>query len=219
MRVVREELRLYATVRLALEAANKPDSTASEARLSDDARLLELRDEVAVAKPEDLPALFEQMHTVGAIRAQRGKSVAGFIDRMSPYFGHLRLEEDGKRRDILVGARSYVDGRSGIRIVDWRHAPVSRIFYRYQEGEDYDEELGGRIVEGKVLARRSVTISKGELVRVAAQEGVFSRGPDGASWRRVDARDVRLQTPRKSGEGGAPIEARRLGVGADGELL
>lgn len=217
-RVVREELRLYSTVRLALEAANKPDTTASEARLSDDARLLELRDEVAVAKPEDLPALFEQMHTVGAIRAQRGKSVAGFIDRMSPYFGHLRLEEAGKRRDILVGPRSYVDGRSGIRIVDWRHAPVSRIFYRYQEGEDYDEELGGRIVEGKVLARRSVTITKGELVRVAAQEGVFSRGADGSSWRRLDARDARLQTPRKSGAGGAPIEARRLGVGADGEL-
>jgi DNA helicase-2/ATP-dependent DNA helicase PcrA len=217
-RVVREELKLYATVQHALEAANKPDTSASEARLTDDARLLELRDEVAVAKPEDLPALFEQMHTVGAIRAQRGKSVAGFIDRHSPYFGHLRLEEGGKRRDILVGARSYVDGRSGIRIVDWRQAPVSRIFYRYQEGEEYDEELGGRVVEGKVLARRSVTITKGQLVRVAAQEGVFSRAADGSSWRRVDARDVRLQTPRKSGEGGAPIEARRLGVGADGEL-
>ena len=107
-RVVREELRLFSTVKHALEAANKPDTSASQARLSDDARLLELRDEVAVAKPEDLPALFEQMHTVGAIRAQRGKSVAGFIDRTSPYFGHLRLEEGGKRRDILVGARSYV---------------------------------------------------------------------------------------------------------------
>ena len=69
-----------------------------------------------------------------------------------------------------------------------------------------------------MLARRSVTITKGELVRVAAQQGVFSRMADGARWRRVDARDVRLQTPRKSGEGGAPIEARRLGVGADGEL-
>jgi DNA helicase-2/ATP-dependent DNA helicase PcrA len=217
-RVVREELRLFGTVMHALEAANKPDSSAAQARLSDDARLLELRDEVAVAKPEDLPALFEQMHTVGAIRAQRGKSVAGFLDRRSPYFGHLRLEEGGKRRDILVGARSYVDSSSGIRIVDWRQAPVSRIFYRYQEGEDYDEELGGRIVEGKVLARRSVTITNGELVRVAAHEGVFSRQADRVSWKRVDARNVRLQTPRKSGEGGAPIEARRLGVGADGEL-
>jgi DNA helicase-2/ATP-dependent DNA helicase PcrA len=217
-RVVREELRLFSTVQSALESANKPDDSVNAARLSDDARLLELRDEVAVAKPEDLPSLFQQMHTVGAIRAQRGKSVVGFIDRQSPYFGHLRLQEDGKRRDILVGPRSYVDSGSGIRIVDWRQAPVSRIFYRYQEGEDYDEELGGRVVEGKVLARRSVTIAKGELVRVGCQDGVFVRQADKVSWRRIETRDVRLQTPRKSGQGGAPIEARRLGVGADGEL-
>lgn len=217
-RVVREELRLFGTVMHALEAAARPDTSAAAARQSDDARLLELRDEVAVAKPEDLPALFEQMHTVGAIRAQRGKSVVGVIDRQSPYFGHLRLEEGGKRRDILVGARSYVDSSSAIRIVDWRQAPVSRIFYRYQEGDDYDEELGGRVVEGKVLARRSVTITKGELVRVAAHEGVFGRAADGTSWRRLDLREARLQTPRRSGEGGAPVEARKLGVGADGEL-
>ncbi len=219
-RLVREELRLLGTVTRALETASRPDGSAAASRETDDARLLELRDEVAVAKPEDLPALFEQMHTVGAIRAQRGKSVVGMIDRQSPYFGHLRLEEGGKRRDILVGARSYVDSGSGIRIVDWRQAPVSRIFYRYQEGEDYDEELGGRVVEGKVLARRSVTITKGELVRVAAGDGVFVRQADRVSWRRVAARDARLQTPRRSGGAipGAEPEARRLGVGADGEL-
>lgn len=214
-----EELRLFRTVLDALDAAGRPDASAASSRGTDDARLLELREEVAVAKPEDLPALFEQMHTVGAIRAQRGKSVAGFIDRRSPYFGHLRLEEGGKRRDILVGARSYVDGASGIRIVDWRQAPVSRIFYRYQEGEDYDEELGGRVVEGRVLARRSVTILKGELVRVSAREGVFVRQADGVSWRRIEVQDARLQTPKRSADATAgAIEPRRLGVGADGEL-
>jgi len=217
-RVVREELRLLATVRHALTEANRPDNSASAARVSDDARLLELRDEVAVAKPEDLPALFEQMHTVGAIRAQRGKSVVGFIDTQSPYFGHLRLEEGGKRRDILVGPRSYVDSASGIRIVDWRQAPVSRIFYRYQEGDDYDEELGGRVVEGKVLARRSVTIVRGELVRVAASEGVFSRTADHDVWKRLELRDVKLSTPRRSGVGASTLEPRKLGVGADGEM-
>ncbi len=224
-RVVREEIRLYTTVQRALEAAHRPEASASAGRLTDDARLLELREEVSVAKPEDLPALFEQMHTVGAIRAQRGKTPAGFVDRQSPYFGHLRLEEGGKRRDILVGARSYVDGSSGIRIVDWRQAPVSRIFYRYQEGDDYDEELGGRVVEGKVLARRSVTIARGELVRVAAHEGVFVRQADRVSWRRMEMRDVRLQTARRSAPGAEAGEtsararaSARLGVGADGEL-
>ncbi len=219
-RVVREELNLLAIVLRALEAATSSVNAAHQGRQDDDARMLELREEVATAKPEDLPALFEQMHHIGALRGQRGKGVAGAIDRASPYFGHLRLEENGKRRDVLVGGKSYVDSSAGIRIVDWRNAPVSRIFYRYMQDEDYEERLGDRTVEGVVLARRSVGIMKGELVRVAAPEGVFVRGADGV-WKRVDAAVARLQTERAFAKStGISTEAskKRLGIGADGHL-
>jgi DNA helicase II / ATP-dependent DNA helicase PcrA len=195
-RVVSEELRLLAIVNGALEAGARATLIAQAGKVEDDARLLELRDDVAVAKPDDLPALFEQMHTLGALRAQRGKGVVGSIDRASPYFGHLRLEENKKRRDVLIGGRSYVDGAAGVRIVDWRQAPVSRIFYRYQQDEDYEEPMGGRLVEGVVLARRSVAVVGGELVRVAAPEGTFLRG-EGGLWRRVDSTSARLQTERR----------------------
>ncbi len=206
-RVVREELRLLGIVQGALEGAARSSHDAAAGQRLDDERLLELRDEAATAKPEDLPALFEQMHHLGALRAQRGKGAAGFIDRASPYFGHLRLEEAGKRRDVLVGARSYVDTAAGVRIVDWRHAPVSRIFYRYQQAEDYEEDLGGRLVEGTVLARRSVAIVQGELVRVASPEGTFVRDPSG-SWRRAAVHVGRLQTERKGAAARAAAEQK-----------
>jgi DNA helicase-2/ATP-dependent DNA helicase PcrA len=213
--VVREELRLLSVVELALEAAaGRGAAGGAEARGRDDARLLELRDEVSVAKPEDLPSLFDQMHTLGALRAQRGKGTSGTIDSASPYFGHLRLEESGKRRDVLIGARSYVDSAAGVRIVDWRNAPISRIYYRYREGDEYEEELGDRLVEGRVLVRRSVAIVKGELVRVSSSQGTFARDKDGA-WRRLEASQASLMTPRRFA-GGAD-EVRRLGVGADGK--
>lgn len=217
-RLVREELRLLETVRRALEHASKQVSGAQHGREQDDARLLELRDDVSTAKPEDLPALFEQMHTLGALRVQRGKSATGTVDMNSPYFGHLRLEEDGKRRDVLVGGRSYLDPQAGIRIVDWRHAPVSRIYYRYAEGDDYEESLGGRTVEGEVVARRSVAVVGGALKRVAAPQGTFVLGDDGR-WRRVEAHAMKLATERRwtrsqDGEGRKP----RLGVDASGEL-
>ncbi len=208
-RIVQEELKLLGTVQRALDAARVSEVTTVKGRASDDARMLELRDDVSVAKPEDLPSLFEQMHTLGAIRAQRGKGAVGTIDRASPYFGHLRLEEDGRRRDVLIGSKSYVDSGAGIRIVDWRNAPVSRIYYRYTQGEDYEEPLGGRTVEGVVLARRSVAIQGGELVRVASPEGTFVRTGQG-SWRRVEAQASRLQTERKF--------QPRLGISADGDL-
>jgi DNA helicase-2/ATP-dependent DNA helicase PcrA len=236
-RIVREELKLLATVQEAVDRAAAAES-AGKTKTLDDEHLLELRDDVAVAKPEDLPALFEQMHTLGALRAQRGKSVSGSIDRASPYFGHLRLEEEVddpgaakrpmprpgsrghapanvRRRDVLIGSRSYVDAE-GIRIVDWRNAPVSRIYYRYAEDDDYEEELGNRVVDGRVIARRGVTIVGGRLVRVASPQGTFVLRGDG-KWHRMAERSARLVTEKTwAARHGDRAEAR-LGAGADGQ--
>ena len=206
-RIVSEELRLLAIVKKALDDRRAHASAAEAQRREDEGRLLELRDEVAVAKPEDLPALFEQMHHLGALRAQRGRGAQGFVDAKAPYFAHLRLVEGGKRRDVLIGARSYVDGNAGIRIVDWRHAPVSKIYYRYQEGDDYEEELGDRMVEGNVVARRSVAIHGGELVRVASPQGVFLK--HGGKWARAEVHSGKLSARR------GDAESAKLGVGGD----
>ena len=191
-RIVREELRLFDTVVLNLERARK-EAASRAGGTEDDARLLELREDVAVAKPEDLPALFEQMHTLGALRAHRGKSVVGSIDEKSPYFGHLRLEElfpgdkTPRRRDVLVGAKSYVDPNAGIRIVDWRNAPVSRVFYRYREGDEYEEILGrssGRRHGARASLRRD---RRRQIAARRVSKGVFICDDKGA-WRRTDAK-------------------------------
>jgi DNA helicase-2/ATP-dependent DNA helicase PcrA len=205
-RIVAEELRLLGIVKTALQTRVARQSTAEGQRRDDAARLLELRDDVAIAKPEDLPALFEQMHHLGALQAQRGRGAQGLVDARAPYFAHLRLVENGKRRDVLIGARSYVDPGAGIRIVDWRHAPVSKIYYRYQEGEEYEEELGDRLVEGTVAARRNVAIAAGELIRVASPQGVFLQR--GGRWSRMATHAGKLAVRRTD-------ERPRLGVGAD----
>ena len=228
-RIVAEELRLLSTVQQALKDAAGSDVSAARGRVLDEERMLELREHVAVAKPDDLPALFEQMHTLGALRAQRGRSVSGSVDRECPYFGHLRLEEDMpgpargtakptvRRRDVLIGARSYLSARDGIRIVDWRHAPVSRIYYRYGEGDGYEEQFGDQLVEGVVVTRRGLSIARGELLRVSAPQGTFVRGRDGR-WKRTVVRAARLETEKKwttVASGASPTA--RLGVGADGQ--
>jgi DNA helicase-2/ATP-dependent DNA helicase PcrA len=222
-RVVREELKLLDIVYKALgpdpgAGGRSPSSppagpTMNEQLAADDRRLVELRELAAIAKPEDLPALLEQMHTLGAVRAHRGKSTVGSIDRKSPYFGHLRLEETVvlpgsqgeklRRRDVLVGSKQYLDPGAGIRIVDWRNAPVSRIFYRYRESDAYEETLGDRPVEGEVLARRTVAIVDGVLRKVTAPQGTFVVDENGR-WRRAEAMTARLRLPGK-GEGVAPV--------------
>ena len=98
---------------------------------------------------------------------------------------------------------------AGIRIVDWRHAPVSRIFYRYREGDDYEEELGDRIVEGAV-ARAAQRRDRGRRARarVVARRATFVAGTDGAVVARGGARGPAQRIAR----GGTPrIAATRLG--------
>lgn len=231
-RVVREELKLLRTVLHALgpeptgesaTSASTTSMTLGESLAADDRHLLELRDLAASAKPEDMPALLEQMHTLGAVRAHRGKSTVGSIDRKSPYFAHLRLEETytlrgtvgerQRRRDVLVGSKQYLDPSAGIRIVDWRNAPVSRIFYRYRESDPYEETLGDQPVEGVVAARRTVAIVDGVLRKVTAPQGTFVLDPDGR-WRRGETLNARLRLPGR-GEGVAPASIRGSSTSPD----
>jgi DNA helicase-2/ATP-dependent DNA helicase PcrA len=165
-------------------------------QVDDASALIELRDALAEAKPEDQGSILEQMHRIEALSKQRGKGDTPPVDRKSPYFGHLRLEENGKRRDVLIGARSFVEPGSGVQIVDWRNAPVSRLFYRYEEGDAYEERLGDKMVEGEVLARRTVAIVEADLRRVAAPQGTFSRDIRTGKWREVATRQARLQIAR-----------------------
>ncbi|HEY6475978.1 MAG TPA: 3'-5' exonuclease [Polyangia bacterium] len=191
--IVREEKQLLSVVLRKLDAGG-PRKT--RIQVDDASALIELRDALAEAKPEDQGSILEQMHRIEALSRQRGKGDTPPVDRKSPYFGHLRLEEGGKRRDVLVGARSFVEPGGGVQIVDWRNAPVSRLFYRYEEGDAYEERLGDRLVEGEVLVRRTVAIVDGDLRRVASPQGTFSRDIRTGAWREIATRQARLQIAR-----------------------
>ncbi len=185
-----------------------------------DGDLLALRDELSEARLEDVPALLAQMERLAGISSQRLELQASLVDPASPYFAHLTLREHDRmgtrERDVLIGRMTYIDSRHGVRIVDWRHAPVSQLYYRYAEGDDYEERFGDREVEGTVLTRRTLTILDGKLVRIGSPQGTFVRRDDG-TWRIIETRDVHL--------GGGQGTAKRprdaavrgvLGVGADG---
>jgi len=153
--------------------------------------MLSLRDQIAVARLEDVPALMQQMERIAGIAARRAENVVEPVDPRSPYFGHIRLAEEGKPvRDVLIGKTTLVDAKAGVRIVDWRHAPVSQIYYKYEEGAEYEETLGERDVVGEVLVRRTVTIQHGELRRVTSPQGVFVKGKQG--WRSLSQASTEL---------------------------
>jgi len=171
------------------------------------ARLKELREMAATAASFDLPTIFQEMNLVRALLEHPQDEV--LPERHSPYFAHMRLEEDGKRTDYCLGRASFFDTLNGVRVVDWRFAPIARIFYRHREGDVYEEQLPGRTAEGVVEARRVVVIHRGEINRVMTPEYTLVRTDDG-SWSCVSA----AAGAQLRGGAGTAARAGSLGVGA-----
>ncbi|MBI2374600.1 MAG: ATP-binding domain-containing protein [Deltaproteobacteria bacterium] len=173
--IIREEEQLLATVlmRLAEQHFERHDKTEY------DQDLISLRDQISEARLEDVSPLVAEMYRLAALGARSGPASALPVDVKSPYFGHLRLVDQRKTREVLVGSRAFAPPGEGFAIVDWRNAPVSRIYYRYEEGDDYEESFGGRTSHGSVAVRRAVTIADGALKRIMWSEGAVARNQNG----------------------------------------
>ena len=122
---------------------------------------------------------------LAALRSRVGSGKSLPIDLASPYFAHLRLKVNSKSRDVMIGKRGFIDRGSNVQIVDWRNAPVSRIYYRYEEGDDYEEDIAGKTVDGVVEVPADLpggSVLRGVVVRLLAPS---------ASARYQSAREVR----------------------------
>ncbi|HEY4239140.1 MAG TPA: 3'-5' exonuclease [Kofleriaceae bacterium] len=215
-KLIGEEERLYSQVQARVAMGEEDDGRVEVGASDLDADLLSLRDQIAEARPEDLPPLVEQMTRLAALRGRIGGGKSLPVDIQSPYFAHMRLRERAgaaKVRDVMVGKRGFIDRSSNVQIVDWRNAPVSRIYYRYEEGDDYEEEIAGRRVEGFVEARRNVSIARGNLRRIGAPQGTYLKDARG-SW--VEA--VGQVSPVLHGGVGKAARPVRVTEGAKGKL-
>ncbi|MCC6954987.1 MAG: AAA family ATPase, partial [Deltaproteobacteria bacterium] len=123
-------------------------------------------------------------HGLSKMKREEVESLEKLLD--SPYFARIVLEEvieepgRGERnvqREYRLGSYANLD----CRIVDWRRAPVSKLYYEYREGDSFSEEIQDRIREGKVLLRRKLDIKAGVLRRISCSLGDFVN--DAGTWK------------------------------------
>jgi DNA helicase-2/ATP-dependent DNA helicase PcrA len=216
--IVAEELALLESVAEGLARAPRRGPPSDAAMVEE---LEHVREQLLRGRVDDFEraALAQRWNVLTALRRQLDESrSAPRVDPSSPYFAHLRLREGERERDLCLGKATFLE--DDVRIVDWRHAPIARLYYRYQQGEEYEEEIGGRTLAGVVVARRAVAIQRGALGRIDAPEGSFV--PDGArpgEWRRIER-----PAPRLAGGEGVALrvhapgegEGRRLGSDPSG---
>ncbi len=205
--VIDEEEALLAQAREAIEGARAKQSRSGGSDLRSVEALRALREEAAAASADDLPPLLLEMSVRQRLLERSAKEA--LPDLAAPYLAHLRVREADEVKDYLLGRASFLDPAHGVRIVDWRVAPVAQIFYRHREGDPYEETFPGRVAEGVVVARRIVVIVDGVLTRIIGDKLALLRSADGR-WARADRGALAFV----SGGAGSAARPGTLGVGA-----
>jgi DNA helicase-2/ATP-dependent DNA helicase PcrA len=101
----------------------------------------------------------------------------------NPYFARISLEEDEPNGSTkLIEYKLGFAANTDLRIIDWRKAPISKLYYEYKEGDDYLEEILGRERSGKVVLRNRIEVDKGDLRTVQNRFGTFHWNPTSATW-------------------------------------
>lgn len=125
----------------------------------------QLNEEVKNAKAEDVPSIMYQLNILHSLAEKLTENNA-FPDQSSPYFGYMKIEQEGKEKEMFIGHCGLNESGLDQKIVDWKRAPIAKVFYQYDSGEDFDLELEDREVGGKIIDKAILTIRGGRLLRV-----------------------------------------------------
>ena len=161
--------------------------------------IIELRDSLAETLPEDVPAVMAQMERMVLLHSQQDShNPSKGYNLDTPYFAHIVLSENNRVRNLLIGNQNCFSTHLPCPIVDWKNAPISKIFYRYREGDEYVEDIGERELEGELIKRRMLLIENGNLMRINWPGGILedlsSEQGGSNNWRLVSQKTPRLES-------------------------
>ncbi len=111
-------------------------------------------------------------HGLAKLRLHQSNALGELVDQ--PYFARVVYNENNKDTEFKLGLASFPE----LRIVDWRKSPISKLYYDYQEGDSYDDEIAGVERRGTVKLKRAYRGRTGELVNIDLKDISFvkSRG-------------------------------------------
>jgi DNA helicase II / ATP-dependent DNA helicase PcrA len=129
---------------------------------------------VAATRDEDRAMLASDEAVSHALKTRKADEIEVLKKQIKqPYFARVVLleEKDGQPHQIeyKIGFAANPD----CRIIDWRKAPISKLYYEYQEGEEYCEQILERERRGFVTLRHTVEINNSRLKRLSCKLGSF----------------------------------------------
>ncbi len=181
--------------------------------------ITDLNESIPEVNSDDLPQIKADLTRLDAILKQLDLIRTDTLDITNPYFGHMKLKDQHGFKDLYVGTHVYRSSDGLLQIVDWKTSPIALIYYLYEEGDDYEEDIEGRLFEGEVQFKRILKIFNGRLEEIQSGQLLLIRKAD-AEWKKVEIQSRLLK-------GGAGIASRpentltidpKLGLDSHGHL-
>jgi len=131
---------------------------------------------VAARRDEDKAALAsDEAVAHGLARLRKNKSTGLESLAEQPYFARVITNEDGREIEFKLSTASF----PAQRIIDWRKAPISKLYYDYRQGEEFNETIQGQEHSGLIQLRRSYDGIENYLRRIETAEGTLARSDTG----------------------------------------
>lgn len=118
-----------------------------------------------------------------------------------PYFARIQCEEDDRKFNFYLSMASFPDRR----IIDWREAPIAKLYYEYNQGEDYSDEIAGRHREGEILIRRGFKGKGRELNLIELPNGQIVKKEGQWKFLPFKAEGGETQARSRSGDAGGHL--------------
>lgn len=148
-KIIQEEVERFAStydrIREALSKTTKAlDQDEALARELTAQKVAEIRDEEKQALTSDESVA----HGLTKLRIQESTNLSELSKQ--PYFARVVYNEKGRDIEFKLGIGSFPEQR----IIDWRKAPISTLYYHYEEGDEYDDEIAGVERYGHIKLKR-----------------------------------------------------------------
>jgi len=167
-----EEQRLHEV----LTAITENEKDRSEKILAHDRMIRDLeRQRYESVNPREKDKLTSEIRRLSAYDPARYKLAHN--TQHEPYFAALSINDNDPR----IGRKTYLIGKQGLLVgtrplvIDWRKAELSQLFYEYDEGEEYEEEMVGRTREGTIEQKLTYAISYQNLQRIEGSNLIYEK--------------------------------------------
>jgi len=131
---------------------------------------------VAARRDEDKAALASDeavAHGLARLREHKSNDLESLAEQ--PYFARVITDEEDRTIEFKLGTASF----PAERIIDWRKAPISKLYYDYREGEEFAETIQGQEHYGTIRLRRAYQGVENELHRIETTQGVITKTKSG----------------------------------------